>query len=71
VICLVTLPSPKQREVKQKQNKIGLAPVVLACNPSYSGGRDQEDCSSTPAKKIVKETISKKYLTWLAEWLKW
>jgi hypothetical protein len=22
------------------------APVVYACNPSYSGGRDQEDCGS-------------------------
>jgi hypothetical protein len=23
--------------------------VAHACNPSYSGGRDQEDCSSKPA----------------------
>jgi hypothetical protein len=23
--------------------------VPCACNPSYSGGRDQEDCSSKPA----------------------
>jgi hypothetical protein len=25
------------------------APVAHACNPSYSGGRDQEDCSLKPA----------------------
>jgi hypothetical protein len=24
-------------------------PVAHACNPCYSGGRDQEDCSSKPA----------------------
>jgi hypothetical protein len=23
--------------------------VAHACNPSYSGGRDQEDCGSKPA----------------------
>jgi hypothetical protein len=27
--------------------------VVLACKPSYSGGRDQEDQGSKPAWKIV------------------
>jgi hypothetical protein len=26
-------------------------PVAHACNPSYSGGRDQEDHSSKPAQK--------------------
>jgi hypothetical protein len=26
------------------------APVAHACNPSYSGGRDQEVCSSKPAQ---------------------
>jgi hypothetical protein len=25
------------------------APVAHACNPSYSGDRDQEDCGSRPA----------------------
>jgi hypothetical protein len=24
--------------------------MAHACNPSYSGGRDQEDCSSKPAQ---------------------
>jgi hypothetical protein len=26
-------------------------PVAYACNPSYSGGRDQEDCSLKPARE--------------------
>jgi hypothetical protein len=26
-----------------------LGPLTQACNPSYSGGRDQEDCGSRPA----------------------
>jgi hypothetical protein len=26
-----------------------LVPVAHTCNPSYSGGRDQEDCGSKPA----------------------
>jgi hypothetical protein len=28
----------------------GQAPVAHTCNPSYSGGRDQEDRSSKPAQ---------------------
>jgi hypothetical protein len=31
-----------------------------ACNPSYSGGRDQEDRSSKPAEQLVHETLSQK-----------
>jgi hypothetical protein len=27
------------------------APVAHACNPSYSGGRDQEDLGSKPAQE--------------------
>jgi hypothetical protein len=37
--------------------------VACASNPSYSGGRDREDCSSKPAGQIVCETLSQKYLT--------
>jgi hypothetical protein len=29
---------------------VSWVPVVHACNPSCSGGRDQEDCSSKPAQ---------------------
>jgi hypothetical protein len=46
--------------------------VVHACNPNYSGGRDQEDHSSRPAREnrslYLKNTQLKKEL---AEWLKW
>jgi hypothetical protein len=35
--------------------------VALTCNPSYSGGRDQETCSSKPDRaNISKDPISKK-----------
>jgi hypothetical protein len=34
--------------------------VVLIFNSSYSGGRDQEDCSLKPARQIVGETLSQK-----------
>jgi hypothetical protein len=30
--------------------EISQVPVAHACNPSYSGGRDQEDCSSKLAQ---------------------
>jgi hypothetical protein len=49
-------------------------PVAHACNPSYSGGRDQEDHSSKPSwansseDPISKKTITKK--KGFAEWLK-
>jgi hypothetical protein len=47
--------------------------VVHSCNPSYSGGRDQEDLCSKPAwanssrDPILKKTFIKKGLV---EWLK-
>jgi hypothetical protein len=31
-------------------NSISWMPVAQACNPSYSGGRDQEECSSKLAQ---------------------
>jgi hypothetical protein len=34
--------------------------VAHICNPSYSGGRDQEDCGSKPAQaNISQDPISK------------
>jgi hypothetical protein len=46
-------------------------PVAHACSPSYSGGRDQEDCGKKPAWgkqfRFLKKTITKKELV---EWLK-
>jgi hypothetical protein len=55
----------KYKKAKQSQ---GQAPVAHACNPSYSGGRDQEDQGSKPAWG----TLSQKYLTQKGrvEWLK-
>jgi hypothetical protein len=49
--------------------------VAHTCNPSYSGGRDQEDHGSKPAQAnssgdptLKKKTMQKKGL---AEWHKW
>jgi hypothetical protein len=36
--------------------------VAHACNPSYSEGRDQEDCSSKPAQANVHKTLSQNTL---------
>jgi hypothetical protein len=33
------------------------APVAHACNPSYSGGRDQEDRGLKPAQANTLETL--------------
>jgi hypothetical protein len=48
-------------------------PVAHAYKPSYSGGRDQEDCGSKPAQvNNSKDPILKKPITkrGLVEWLK-
>jgi hypothetical protein len=37
--------------------------VAHACNPSYSGGRDQEDLGLRLTLQIVFETLPKKYPT--------
>jgi hypothetical protein len=34
--------------------------MAHACNPSYSGGRDQEDRDSSQLRQIVYETLSRK-----------
>jgi hypothetical protein len=47
--------------------------IFNPCNPSYSGGRDQEDCSSKPAQSnSLQDPISKKPVTkiGLVEWLR-
>jgi hypothetical protein len=47
-----------------QQSFLGQAPVVLAYNLSYSGGRDQEDYSSKPAwVNSSQDPISKKPIT--------
>jgi hypothetical protein len=47
--------------------------VAHACNPSYSGARDQEDCSSKPAQADSSQYPISKYPSQkigLVEWLK-
>jgi hypothetical protein len=44
-------------------NILSQALVAHACNPSYTGGRDQEDRGSKPAQQIVRETLSQKHPT--------
>jgi hypothetical protein len=39
---------------------VSQALVAHTYNPSYSGGRDQEDCGLKPAGQIVHETLFKK-----------
>jgi hypothetical protein len=39
----------KPQYQKKKKNLTLPAPVIHACNPSYSGDRDQEDSGSKPA----------------------
>jgi hypothetical protein len=38
-----------KREPTEEEKNLSWALVAHDCNPSYSGGRDQEDCSSKPA----------------------
>jgi hypothetical protein len=47
--------------------------VAHTCNPSYSGGRDQEGCGSRPIQaNSSQDPISKNPIKkWLAEWVKW
>jgi hypothetical protein len=35
---------------KNKNNELGRALMAYACNPSYSGGRDQKDQGLKPAQ---------------------
>jgi hypothetical protein len=51
---------------------MGWALVAHACNPSYSGGRDQEDHGLKPAWEIVRDPNFKKthHKKTLVEWLK-
>jgi hypothetical protein len=59
---LVTFRNPSDRKSKHQKRKRRQTP---ACNPSYSGGRDQEDHSSKPgwvnssARPYLKKTFTK------------
>jgi hypothetical protein len=56
---------PKRMFVRRNvMKKISRVPVAHTCNPSYSGGSDQEDHSSKPAwANSLKDLISKKPFT--------
>jgi hypothetical protein len=43
--------SPTNTHYSQSLHSSQAPPVAHTCNPSYSGGRDQEDRSSKPAWK--------------------
>jgi hypothetical protein len=48
---------------KKRKERTSRALIAHACNPSYSGGRDQEDCGSKPAQaNSFRNPISKKIL---------
>jgi hypothetical protein len=50
--------------VTEKLNHVNSQVLVPpACNPSYSGGRDQENCCSKAARNSSKDSISKKPIT--------
>jgi hypothetical protein len=47
----------------------GWVPVAQACNPTYSGGRDQEDQDSKPAlENSLRDPILKKPITKKGWW---
>jgi hypothetical protein len=49
---------------ERKEKHEGLELVAHTCNPSYSGGRDQEDRGSKPARgKSLLDPILKKPFT--------
>jgi hypothetical protein len=57
---------PVSKNLTIKKYTESWVPVAHACNPRYSGGRDQEDSSSKPGRPYLKNTHPKKGLE---EWL--
>jgi hypothetical protein len=55
----------KERDEKcERRDKRSQVPVAHICNPSYSGGRDQEALSSKPARaNSLRESMWKKPIT--------
>jgi hypothetical protein len=56
-------------DVFRIKSALGQVPLAHAYNPSYSRGRDQEDCSSKPAQANSSQDSIKKS-TFLVEWLR-
>jgi hypothetical protein len=58
------MKSPWTINIYLKKMKDSQALVAYTCNPSYSGGRDQEDHGSKPAwANCSRDPISKKHFT--------
>jgi hypothetical protein len=49
-LCPLTKGSTFLEKRENMRKNLQRAPVAHICNPSYSGGRDQEDCGSKPAQ---------------------
>jgi hypothetical protein len=70
----IQTPVPSRNNNNNNENgKTSRAPEAHSCNPSYSGGRDQEDHSLKPAQAnsyrdpILKYLIQKGLVEWLKE----
>jgi hypothetical protein len=55
----------KKKKTTKKENPAAFsqAPVVHACNPSHSGGKDQRIVVQSQFGQIVHETLSQKTLS--------
>jgi hypothetical protein len=62
--------SPSTTKTKTKDSSIiHILPNTHVCNPNYSGGRDQEDSSSKPARaNSSRDPISKNLFTKKGWW---
>jgi hypothetical protein len=67
ILSVLHLISLEKRASLRKRNLLRRVPVAHTCNPSYSGGRDQEDCSSK-LRNYLEKPYHKKL--GLVEWLK-
>jgi hypothetical protein len=65
ILCFSPTGKSKGRELKVyfsvKNNDIGWVLVAHACNLSYLGGRDQEDCCSELYTENSLQELSQKY----------
>jgi hypothetical protein len=70
---LLRLAQAKVVEDPISETKYSQAPVAHACNPNYSGGRDQKDHGSKPAQEnySMRPYLEKPFTTrGLVEWVK-
>jgi hypothetical protein len=58
----MVIKNKSKEQLRILGTKASLALVAHACNPSYSGGRDQQDCSLKPAQAKLHKTLTQKTL---------